>query len=81
MDIYVGNLPYKVHENDIKGLFENYGTVDNVKIISDKFTGRSKGFGFVTMPNSEEAQSAISNLNESDFQGRNIIVNESRPRS
>ncbi len=81
MNIYVGNLPYSVVEEDLREIFEEYGEVSEVKIISDKFTGRSKGFGFVEMDNAEEAQKAIEELNNAELGGRNIKVNESRPKS
>ena len=63
MNIYVGNLDYKVDENDLKGIFEEYGTVSSATIITDKFTGKSKGFGFITMDDSAEAQNAIQKMN------------------
>ncbi len=81
MNIYVGNLPYSVVEEDLREIFEEYGEVASVKIISDKLTGRSKGFGFVEMDDDQEAQKAIEELNNADLSGRNIKVNESRPRS
>jgi RNA recognition motif-containing protein len=81
MNIYVGNLPYSVVEEDLREIFEEYGEVASVKIISDKLTGRSKGFGFVEMEDDQEAQKAIEELNNADLSGRNIKVNESRPRS
>jgi len=80
MNIYVGNLDFKVNENDLKGIFEEYGTVESVKIISDKFSGRSKGFGFVTMDNSAEAKKAINDLNGATLISREIIVNEAKPK-
>ncbi|RIH65503.1 RNA-binding protein [Mariniphaga sediminis] len=81
MNIYVGNLPYNVVEEDLREIFEEYGEVASVKIISDKLTGRSKGFGFVEMDDEEEAKKAIGELNNAELSGRNIKVNESRPRS
>jgi len=81
MNIYVGNLPYSVVEEDLREIFEEYGEVATVKIISDKLTGRSKGFGFVEMDDDEEAKKAIEELNNAEISGRNIKVNESRPRS
>jgi RNA recognition motif-containing protein len=81
MNIYVGNLPYNVVEEDLREIFEEYGEIASVKIISDKLTGRSKGFGFVEMDNDEEAKKAIEELNNAELSGRNIKVNESRPRS
>ena len=80
MNIYVGNLPYSATENSLKALFETYGSVTTAKIVTDKFTGSSRGFGFVEMPNADEAQKAIDALNGKDFEGRKIVVNESRPR-
>ena len=81
MNIYVGNLPYNVVEEDLKEIFEEYGEVATVKIISDRLTGRSKGFGFVEMENEQEANKAIEELNNAELSGRNIKVNESHPRS
>lgn len=81
MNIYVGNLPYNVVEDDLREIFEEYGEVTSVKIISDKLTGRSKGFGFVEMDADQEAKKAIEELNNAELSGRNIKVNESRPRT
>ena len=81
MNIYVGNLPYNIVEEDLREIFEEYGEVSTVKIISDKLTGRSKGFGFVEMDDNQEATKAIEELNNAELGGRNIKVNESRPRS
>ena len=80
MNIFVGSLPFSVEEADLRGYFEEYGAVDSVKIISDKFTGRSKGFGFVEMPSDEEAQKAIDELNGGSIDGRTIVVNKSEPK-
>jgi RNA recognition motif-containing protein len=80
MNIYVGNLNYKVKESNLKEVFETYGTVDSVKIIQDKISGRSKGFGFVEMPDDSQAQSAIENLNGSEYLGRSLVVNQARPK-
>ena len=80
MNIYVGNLPYSMNDDLLRQTFEAYGTVDSAKIIMDKFTERSKGFGFVEMPNNDEANAAIQNLNGSDSGGRPLKVNEARPR-
>jgi RNA recognition motif-containing protein len=80
MNIYVGNLDFKVNETDLKGIFEEYGAVESVKIISDKFSGRSKGFGFVTMENKAEAQKAIDDLNGATLISREIVVNEAKPK-
>ena len=80
MNIYLGNLSYSATENSIRDLFEGYGAVTTAKIVTDKFTGSSRGFGFIEMPNDDEAQRAIAELNGKDFEGRKIVVNESRPR-
>lgn len=80
MNIYVGNLPFTANESDLSSLFERFGAVVNSSIISDKFTGRSRGFGFVEMENDGEARQAIESLHDSDFKGRQLVVNEARPR-
>jgi len=80
MNIYLGNLSYSTTENAIRDLFESYGQVTTAKIVTDKFTGSSRGFGFVEMPNDQEAQKAIAELNGKEFEGRKMVVNESRPR-
>ena len=80
MNIYVGNLDYKVIESDLESLFGEFGAVSSAKIIFDKFNGRSKGFGFVTMDNDEEANKAINELNGTALQSRDLVVNEARPR-
>jgi RNA recognition motif-containing protein len=80
MNIYVGNLQYGVTEDELKELFEEFGEVMSVKIITDKYSGRSKGYGFVEMSNDNEAKKAIENLNEKDLRGRNIRVNQARER-
>ena len=80
MNIFVGSLPFSIEEADLRESFEAYGAVDSVKIITDKFTGRSKGFGFVEMPNDAEAQKAIDELNGTTVQGRAIVVNKSEPK-
>jgi len=80
MNIYVGNLPREATEDDLRQAFEAFGQVTSVKIITDKYTGDSRGFGFVEMPNSPEAQSAISGLDGKDLKGRDLRVNEARPR-
>ena len=80
MNIYVGNLPYSISEDDLKSAFGKFGAVTSVKIIMDKATGRSKGFAFVEMASSSEGNQAIKSLNETDLNGRNIKVNEARPR-
>ena len=81
MNIYVGNLQYSVSEDEIKGVFAEYGEVESVKIITDKFSGRSKGFGFVDMPVDADAQKAIDELNDTDLKGRNMKVNQAREKS
>jgi len=80
MNIYVGNLDYKVTENDLEKVFSEFGTVSSSNVITDKYSGRSKGFGFVTMDDDEEAKKAIAGLNDSTLQNRNIVVNEAKPR-
>jgi len=80
MNIYVGNLDFKVDENDLKGVFEEYGTVSSVKIVMDRFTGRSKGFGFVTMEEKANAKKAIDELNGARLESREMVVNEARPK-
>lgn len=80
MNIYVGNLDYKVNEEDLQNVFADYGSVSSVKIITDKFSGRSKGFGFVEMENDDEANKAIEELNGANYENRTIVVNEARPR-
>ena len=80
MNIYIGNLDYGVTEADLSSAFGEFGTVSRSNVIIDKFTGRSKGFGFVEMPNDAEANEAISNLNESELNGRKIRVNEAKPK-
>ncbi|HNP33096.1 MAG TPA: RNA-binding protein [Flavobacterium sp.] len=80
MNIFVGSLPFSIDEADLRASFEAYGTVDSVKIITDKFSGRSKGFGFVEMSNDDEAQKAIEELNGATVEGRTIVVNKSVPK-
>ena len=81
MNIFVSNLSFKADEESLKQLFQNYGEVNSCKIITDKFTGKSRGFGFVEMKNDEDGQKAIDGLNESDFDGRNISVSVAKPRT
>ena len=81
MNIYIGNLSYEVTEEDLKQAFETFGEVESVKIIKDKYTNRSKGFGFVEIPDKASAQSAINELNGKELKGRTLKVNEARPRS
>ena len=80
MNIYIGNLDFKVEENDLQGIFGEYGTVSSTKIITDKYSGRSKGFGFVTMENEDEANKAIEELNGTALKSRDIVVNEAKPK-
>ncbi|MCK4396714.1 RNA-binding protein [candidate division WOR-3 bacterium] len=81
MNIYVGNLSHDVTEDDLRQTFEVFGQIASVNIIKDKFSGESRGFGFVEMPAKAEAQSAIDGLNGKDLKGRTLNVNEARPRS
>ncbi len=80
MNIYVGNLDYKVDENDLKSLFAEYGEVTTARVLTDKFNGRSKGFGFVEMADDADAKKAISKLDGMDMEGRPLTVNEARPK-
>ena len=80
MNIYVGSLSYDVTEYEVRDVFSPYGEISNISIIKDKFSGKSKGFGFVEMPKQEEAEEAIKCLDESEMKGRNIKVNEAKPR-
>ena len=81
MNIYVGSLHFKMNEAELRELFEEFGEVASAKIIFDKYSGKSKGFGFVEMPNEAEAKKAIEELNGAEIQGRKIIVNESIERT
>ena len=81
MNIYVGNLSYEVTEEDLQKAFEGFGQIDSVKIIKDNYSGRSKGFGFVEMPDNTEAQSAIDDLNDKELKGRTLKINKARPRT
>ena len=81
MNIYIGNLSDEVTEEDLKEAFESFGEVESVKIIKDKYTNRSKGFGFVEMPSKAEGQSAIDDLNGKELKGKALNVNEARPRT
>ena len=81
MNIYVGNLSYNLSKEDLKTLFSEYGDVSEVNLITDKYSGKSKGFAFVEMPKQSEAEAAIKALNESPIKGRNIKVNQARPRN
>ncbi|MFT4667177.1 MAG: RNA recognition motif-containing protein [Patescibacteria group bacterium] len=80
MNIFVAKLNFDTRESTLQEAFEAYGNVDSCKIIMDKFSGKSKGFGFVEMPNDEEGQAAINDLNDQDFDGRTIVVKVAEPR-
>ena len=80
MNVYVGNLSYDLSEEDLKSAFEEYGEVTSAKIISDRYSGRSKGFGFIEMSSDDEAKAAIEGLTGKELAGRAIVVNEARPR-
>lgn len=80
MNIYVGNLPFTVTEDELKNMFSEFGEIASANIINDRYSGQSKGFGFVEMTSQEEAEKAINALNNSDVQGRSIKVSEARPR-
>jgi len=81
MNIYVGNLPYSVTDDDLRDAFAAFGNVTSAKIIMDRYSGRSKGFGFVEMDNDSQAEEAIKSLDNSDMQGRNLRVNQAKPRT
>jgi len=81
MKIYAGNLSYQVTEDDLRQAFESFGQVESAAIIKDKYSGQSKGFGFIEMPSKTEAQSAIDGLNGKELKGRTLNVNEARPRT
>jgi len=80
MNIFVAKLNYSTTDNDLRDLFEQHGEVSSVKVVMDRDTGRSKGFGFVEMDNDDEGNSAIQDLNETEFQGRTIVVKKSQPQ-
>ena len=80
MNIYVGNLDFKVTEQDLNELFNEFGQVESIRLITDKYSGRSKGFGFAVMEDDSEANKAIEALNGKDVKGRSMTVNEARPR-
>lgn len=80
VNIYVGNLSYQASDDDLREAFEPFGQVASAQVIKDKFTGRSRGFGFVEMPNDDEGQKAIDGVNNQDVAGRPVRVNEARPR-
>lgn len=79
--LYVGGLPYSVTDGQLQELFSAHGTVESAKVIADKFTGQSRGFGFVEMSSGSEAQSAISALNGTQYEGRSLVVNEAKPQT
>ncbi len=80
MNLYVGNLPYRVTEENLRQAFEQYGAVTSCTVVKDKMTGQSKGFGFLEMPDGAEAEAAITGLNGRELMGRRLNVNEARPR-
>lgn len=80
MNIYVGNLSYQMSEDELRAAFEEFGEVDSARIITDRDSGRSKGFGFVEMPDDGEAQAAIDALNQKELAGRSVTVNKARPK-
>lgn len=80
MNIYVGQLPYNVSEDDLREMFNEFGEIASINLIKDRFSGRSKGFGFIDMPNNSEADTAIKSLNKSMLQGREIKVNQAEQR-
>ena len=81
MNIYVGNLPHSVTDDELRELFTEFGEVSTANIITDKYTGQSRGFGFVEMPTQADAEEAIKSMNMSDMKGRNLKVNQARPRT
>ena len=81
MNIYVGNLAFAITDDELRQAFEAFGKVDTATIIKDKYSGQSKGFGFVEMPSGDEARAAIEGLNGQELKGRNLNVNEARPRA
>lgn len=81
MNLYVGNLVFDVSEDDLRQAFEKFGQVTEVRLIMDKFSGKSKGFGFIEMPNKEEADKAIEEMNGKEFQGRALSVNVAKPKT
>nr|VFK37550.1 MAG: RNA recognition motif. (a.k.a. RRM, RBD, or RNP domain) [Candidatus Kentron sp. SD]VFK43305.1 MAG: RNA recognition motif. (a.k.a. RRM, RBD, or RNP domain) [Candidatus Kentron sp. SD]VFK79881.1 MAG: RNA recognition motif. (a.k.a. RRM, RBD, or RNP domain) [Candidatus Kentron sp. SD] len=80
MNIYVGNLPYSITEDELQGIFSEHGEVESANVITDRFSGQSKGFGFVVMPKDDEANAAINALNETQMKGRPLRVNQAKPR-
>ena len=80
MNIYVGNLTFDVSEDDLREAFEQFGEITEVRLIMDKFSGKTKGFGFIEMPSKDEADKAIEEMKVKDFKGRDLTVNEARPK-
>ncbi len=80
MKLYIGNLPFSASEDELRGAFERFGEVEDVAVVMDRDTGRPRGFAFVTMPNDDEGRAAIDGMNDQDFGGRPLKVNEARPR-
>ena len=80
MNIYIGNLTFDVSEDDLREAFEQFGEITEVRLIMDKFSGKSKGFGFIEMPSKDEAEKAIEEMNGKDFKGRDLTVNEAKPK-
>lgn len=80
MKLFVGSLPYSITDDQLQQLFAEAGTVEEAKVITDRYTNQSKGFGFVTMPNDDEARAAIAQINGKEYEGRRLTVNEARPR-
>ena len=81
MKLYVGNLNFRCTEDDLRELFAPYGQIDDLIILNDRETGRSRGFGFITLADDDQAKQAMEQLNDQDFQGRNLVINEARPRT
>jgi RNA recognition motif-containing protein len=80
MNIYISNLSFDVNDSDLRELFEEYGQVSSAKVITDKFSGKSRGFGFVEMPSEEEGKKAIEELNQAEYDGKTINVSVAKPR-
>ena len=80
MNIFIGSLPFSIKETELRGYFEKYGEVTSVKIITDKFSGKSKGFGFIEMPDEDQAREAIEGLHESEIGGRKVVVNKAEEK-
>ncbi len=81
MNLYIGNIPYSISEGELTQLFANFGEVSSLNVVKDKMTGRSKGFGFVEMPDDGAATAAMNDLNGKEVNGRKLIVNEAKPRT